>query len=125
LKYSETDIFPEKTDFSDTGIDFRDARVPIVDISRYLKVSRAYSDEDSSIIVFNINDSVLIFDVDSVVEFVPVTVENIESVPDFIQNRMELDFVWSVGKIREELIFFLDLGNVLDEKDIKKLPLWQ
>ncbi|MFH1416166.1 MAG: chemotaxis protein CheW [Elusimicrobiota bacterium] len=125
LRYKGTDIYPEKTDFSDTGIDFRDARIPIIDISRRLEMERAYSDEDRSIIVFNIEDSALSFDVDSVVEFVQVTVEDIESIPDFIKNRMKLDFIWSVGKIRGELVFFLDLGNVLNEKDIKKLPIWQ
>ena len=80
-------------------------------------------DEDTKVLIVNMNDMLLGFTVDSVTEIVRINDEEIVDTPPTLKD-FEHRFLSGVGKLGEKLILLLDLKKVLtpdEEQQVQEL----
>ena len=59
------------------------------------------------------NNRLIGFEIEGAKNFIKLPIENVERVPEFIRKRMHEDYIWGIGKLGEELIFFINFEEVL------------
>jgi purine-binding chemotaxis protein CheW len=69
--------------------------------------------ENTRIIVANIDETVMGFIVDSVSEVIRLPEKNVEPAPAVIAGRIGTEYVMGVGKMEDRLLVLLDLDRML------------
>jgi purine-binding chemotaxis protein CheW len=111
---------PRAPDFIEGVIDLRGKVLPIVDMRKRFLIEDKDRDEQTRIVVVNIDDMVVGLIVDSVSEVLRVDNNKIEPPPKIIAG-IEAQFLKGVIRLDNRLIIYLDLGKILSASEIARL----
>ena len=114
---------PNSPDFVDGVINLRGRIIPVVDLRIKLGLGKKTSDQNTRIIVVELNDSTIGFIVDSVSEVLRIPKSITEAPPELIAG-VNSEYITSVGKLEDRLLILLDLERVLsvnENNEIKKI----
>jgi len=93
-------------------INLRGEIVPILDLRKKFNLPNAETTSDSRIIIVKIEDMVIGFIVDSVVEVIQLNEESIETVSN-ISSDLSLDYIFGVGKVDGRIVTLLNLEKLI------------
>ena len=96
-------------------INLRGKLVTVVDLHKRLGFKRSRPEEDSKIIVSDVEDGVLGMMVDNVIEVARIPESQIEPPPAMSTGQIDVKYIMGIAKMKDRLIVILDLQNVLLE----------
>ena len=95
-------------------MNLRGRLVTVVDLRRRFKLEARRPDENSRIIVVDSRDAPDGFLVDEVTEVARIPSDSIESVPAYVADGIESEYVTGIAKVGERLITLVDPLKVLE-----------
>ena len=112
---------PKTPDFVEGVINLRGTVIPVIDLKkRFGFVTGAQDENDSRIIVIDIDGHTVGVVVDEVNEVLRLPEKDIEPPPTFI-GGVDAEFLTGVGKVDDRLLVLLDLGRVLSGREKAEL----
>ena len=111
---------PQTPPYVEGVINLRGEVIPIIDLRKRLDVELKDNDENTRIVVVDIERQVMGMIVDSVSEVLRIPSSTIESPPE-IATGANADYIQGVAKLEDRLLIFLDLAHVIDLDAIKEM----
>ncbi|WHH57529.1 chemotaxis protein CheW [Petroclostridium sp. X23] len=114
---------PNTPTFIEGIINLRGRVHPIFNLRKKFKFDTKAFDDDTKIVIVNVNDSNVGFIVDQVSEIVRIDNEQIEDAPGLVTG-VNHKYISGVGKIEDRMIILLDLNlvfTVTEQEEIKEL----
>jgi len=106
---------PNSAAFVEGVINLRGKVLPIIALRRCFGLEDRRHDQQTRIVVVEVNGNVLGFIVDSVSEVLRIPVETIEPPPRL--GRVERQYVSGVGKLDDRLLILLDLDRLMSDAE--------
>ena len=111
---------PNTPDFVEGVINLRGRVIPVIDLRTRLGHPRREHNNNTRVIVVNVNGMTLGFIVDSVREVLRIP-KSITEPPPSITAGVNSEYITAVGKLENRLLILLDLEKVLDLKQKEEL----
>ncbi len=111
---------PRAPAFVEGVINLRGLVIPIIDLRRRFGLSVKAMDQETRIIVIEINGMTVGFVVDSVSEVLRIPASTVEPPPPVVAG-LDSDYISGVGKLQDKLLILLDLDKLLSADDIQVL----
>jgi purine-binding chemotaxis protein CheW len=110
---------PNAPEFVSGIINLRGRVIPVIDLRCRLGLPPKEHDNNTRIIVIEVNGKTIGFIVDAVKEVIRIP-QNITEAPPEIVSGINSDFIKAVGKLDDKLLILLDLNKVFnaDEKEL-------
>ena len=123
IKPQEVFKVPNTPAFVEGLLNLRGKVLTVFNLRKRFNMPEKENDENTKIIIVNMNGMLLGFTVDSVTEIVRVPDEEIESTPPVLQN-FDRRFLSGVAKLDDKLILLLDFEKVLtpdEERQVRDI----
>jgi len=102
---------PNTPEYVDGVINLRGTVIPIIDLKVKFKLGRKERNEDSRIIVVNVNEKTLGIVVDEVAEVIRINEEQVDD-SSTISAHINDDYIKGVAKVEDRLVIILDLEKI-------------
>lgn len=109
---------PQAPDYIRGIINLRGRIIVVLNLNVIMGMETKEQDENTRIIVANIDETVMGFIVDSVSEVIRLPEKNVEPAPAVIAGRIGTEYVMGVGKMEDRLLILLDLDKVLSANEL-------
>lgn len=106
---------PNSPEFVDGVINLRGKVIPIVGLRRRFGLADLAHDNQTRIVVVEVNGTVLGLIVDSVSEVLRIPAESVEPPPRL--GKIEREYVRGVGKLDNRLLILLDVDRLLSDTE--------
>lgn len=106
---------PQTPSFMEGIINLRGRIIPVIDLRKRFQLSITEHDDDTRIVVVEMNGQTVGVTVDAVKEVVRLSTANIETPPASI--AVDSRFINGVGKTDDRLIILLDIDQVLTAQE--------
>lgn len=106
---------PKAPNYIEGVINIRGAIIPVIDLRKKFELSQYSRDEQSRIVVVNLDGQLTGLIVDSAREVVKISCANIEPVPEMLDTRIDTAFIKGVGKLAggQRMVIILDMAKVI------------
>lgn len=106
---------PKAPDYIEGVINIRGDIIPVIDLRKKFDLSHYDRDEQSRIVVINLDGQRTGLIVDSAREVVKISCSNIEPVPEMLDTRIDTAFIQGVGKLAggQRMVIILDMAKVI------------
>jgi len=111
VKPQEVTKMPGTPDYVEGVVNLRGKVIPIVDLKVKFKLNKEERNEDTRIIVVNVNNKVIGMIVDEVFEVLRINEEQIDDTSD-IAVAISDDYLQGVAKFEDRLIILLNLEQI-------------
>ncbi len=102
-------------------INLRGRIIVVLNLNVIMGMESKEQDENTRIIVANIDETVMGFIVDSVSEVIRLPEKNVEPAPAVIANKIGTEYVRGVGKMDNRLLILLNLDKVLSVNELHSI----
>ena len=103
---------PNSPGYVDGVINLRGRVIPVIDLRQKLGLPRKEHDNNTRIIVVEVNNKTVGFVVDAVREVLRIPVSITEAPPE-IASGINSEYIKSVGKLEDRLLILIDLEKIL------------
>ena len=121
IRYQEATKIPRMPKFIEGIINYRGSVLPVINLARRFDTGELEVTKKTKILVSKIDDKYAGFIVNDVSEIIKFSEEDIEPAP-FIVSSEANAYLKKVGKKDGRLISIVDLGKILNDSEIKRLP---
>ncbi|MCF8240148.1 MAG: chemotaxis protein CheW [Melioribacteraceae bacterium] len=111
---------PNSPSFVEGVINLRGKVIPVVDLRSRLRMDKVEHNQQTRIIVVEINERTIGFIVDEVKEVLRIP-ENITEPPPDMVSGIDAEYITAVGKLDDRLLILLDLEKVFSLDEIENL----
>lgn len=111
---------PNVPDFVEGVINLRGRVIPVIDLRTKLKIQKKDRDNNTRIIVVEIEGKTIGFIVDSVKEVLRIPTSITEAPPEMVTG-IDSDYIMAVAKLDDRLITLLNLEKILSNTEKDKL----
>lgn len=112
IKVQDITKMPHMPDFVEGITNLRGKVIPVIDLRKRFKLHSAAENDDTRIVVVEIDGIMAGMVVDMVTEVLRVSDDNIEP-PSPMVSTVNTAFITSIAKVEDRLIILLDLGEIL------------
>lgn len=119
-RYIESMKIPKASEFIEGIIKLRNQVIPIINLRHRFQYKKQSIDNDSRIIIVEIQGNIVGFVVDSVKEVMRISDEMIDHAPDILSTRTA-KYMSGVCKIDDRMIILLDLDKVFSNRELDEL----
>ncbi|MCZ7384552.1 MAG: chemotaxis protein CheW [Candidatus Methanoperedens sp.] len=109
---------PQAPDYIRGIINLRGRIIVVLNLNVIMGMETREQDENTRIIVANIDETVMGFIVDSVSEVIRLPEKNVEPAPAVIAGKIGTEYVMGVGKMEDRLLILLDLDRMLGRNQL-------
>ncbi|MCX7748544.1 MAG: chemotaxis protein CheW [Clostridia bacterium] len=120
VKYQEVTKLPNMPEFIDGIINLRGSVVPIVNLNKRFAFGETEITKKTKIIITKIENMLIGYIVNDVSEIIKLPEENIEA-PTNLFYKVGNTYLKNIGKRDGKLILILDLGSILNDRELKHL----
>ena len=120
VSYKEPVKVPNTPNFIEGIINLRSEIKPIVNLKKRFNINGESIDEETRIIVMNIDSKQVGFIVDDASEVITISDDNIEAAPDIIAG-IDRRYITGIGKVNDRILILLDLDKLFSVKEIESL----
>jgi purine-binding chemotaxis protein CheW len=120
IKMKEITRIPNAPEFVEGVINLRGQITTVTDLRKRLGVNGYKDNEQTRIIIVELEDSTIGMIVDSVSEVLRLSKKDIDSTPE-IAASFETKYVRGVGKLKDRLLILLDLNKILKPRELREL----
>lgn len=121
IRMPEITRIPQSPDYVVGVINLRGKIIVVINLGMRFGLTSKELDDDSRIIVVEVDNHVLGMVVDSVSEVLRLPSEDVEPAPEVIKAKINADYLKGVGKLSDRLLILLDLEKVLTEEEITEV----
>lgn len=119
--YQDPTLLPNAPDFMEGIVNYRDKVVPIINLKKRLLLGEVNYDNNTRIIVIDLNGKEVGFLVDEVSQTIRLDDKEIEDTPELI-SAVDKNYITGVGKLEEKrLLILIDLNEILTLKEVEEL----
>ncbi len=104
---------PQAPEYIRGIINLRGRIIVVLNLNVIMGMDTKEQDENTRIVVANIDETVMGFIVDSVSEVIRLPEKNVEPAPAVIASKIGTEYVQGVGKMEDRLLILLDLDKIL------------
>jgi purine-binding chemotaxis protein CheW len=115
-----TDV-PDMPNFVKGVINLRGKVIPIMDLRLRFNMEEREYDDRTCVIIVNISESTIGFIVDTVLEVVDISEENIDPPPQFKTASGYERYVSGIGKIGNDVKIILDADKIVHREELDKI----
>jgi len=112
---------PNVPSFIEGVLNLRGQIAAIINLRKRLGKEPKKNDENTRIIVIELNDATLGVMVDSVSEVKYLSSQNIEEIPRILALKDDSKFLKGVGKLEDGLLTLMDLKELFSEEELKEI----
>lgn len=116
IRVPEITKIPQLLSYVEGVINLRGSLVPVIDLAERFGITRNLTDEDSRIVVVELDDLTAGMIVDSVSEVLSISNDDIDKAPDIITKGVSERYIQGVGKINERLLILLDIERIFTDE---------
>jgi len=120
VTYKEPTKVPNTPDFIEGIINLRGQIIPIVSLKKRFNISGELINDETRIIVMNLDSKQVGFIVDAASEVRTISEEDIENAPDIVAG-IERKYITGIGKIGEKILILLDLDKLFSKEEKESL----
>ncbi len=110
---------PQAPDYVKGIINLRGRIITVLNLNTIMGIENKEQDENTRIIVANVNETVMGFMVDCVSEVLHLQAKNIEPAPAVIASKISTEYLDGVGKMDNRLLILLNLEKVFSSSIFK------
>ncbi len=121
IRMPETTRIPQAPEYVKGVINLRGKIIVVVSLDVKFNIEAKEVDENSRVIVVEVDDTILGMVVDSVSEVIRLPHSSVENAPDIITSKIKAEYIEGVGKLDERLLILLDLKKVLQESEMDQI----
>lgn len=118
--YQEIIKVPNVPSFIEGIINYRGSVIPIICLAKRLSIKAKEVDNNTRIIIINLQGKQIGFIVDEASSTIRISSEDIDPAPSIIGN-IDTKYIKGVGKPGNRLIILVDLENILTSEEIKEV----
>ncbi len=118
--YKKSIKVPNSPSFIEGIVNYRGEVIPIVNLKKKFNLECAKVDNNTRIIVINLEDKQVGFIVDEASQTLKLSDEEIELAPEIVTG-MERKYLTGVGKKDDRLVMLLDLKKVLSKEEKEQI----
>lgn len=112
---------PNSPDFVEGVINLRGNIIPVIELRKRLNLYTEETDEDSWILILDIEGKVTGFIVDSVSKVLKILKSSIEPPPELVVAGLESQYIHGVCDIGDKLLILLNFNHILLVEELQKL----
>jgi purine-binding chemotaxis protein CheW len=112
---------PNVPSYIEGVLNLRGQIAAIINLRKRLGKEPKKNDENTRIIVIELNDAIVGVMVDSVSEVKYLSSQNIEEIPRFLSLKDDSRFLKGVGKLEDGLLTLMDLKELFSEEELKEI----
>lgn len=120
VKSAQLECFPQLPPFVEGTINFRNENIPVIDLAKRFGLTEP--NNELPIITVEMKGRVVGICVSSVADVFKLALDDVEPLPHLVEQQIEENYIWGLGKLGDEIIILLDLDEVLNETEIAQLP---
>jgi len=102
-------------------INLRGKVIAVIDLARQLALPSSEQDEETRIIVVDLDDNIVGMLVESASEVMKISEENIEATPAVIESKIDTRYIEGIGRVGEHLFVLLDLNKVFSSEEMESI----
>ncbi|NLH97097.1 MAG: purine-binding chemotaxis protein CheW [Clostridiaceae bacterium] len=121
IKYQEPARIPRMPSFIEGVINYRGRVLPVINLVKRFELGKMDVNKKTKILVTKIGEKYAGFIVNDVMEIMRFTEEETEMAPSVV-NAGTAPFLKMIGKKGDMLYSIMDLENILNEAEKKRLP---
>lgn len=106
---------PHSPDYVKGVINLRGKIITVVNLDTRFGMEQKVHDDNSRIIVAEVDENVVGIVVDSVSEVLRLPLSTLEPVPEIISGKINANYLKSVGKLEDRMLILLDITKVVME----------
>jgi purine-binding chemotaxis protein CheW len=106
---------PHSPDYVKGVINLRGKIITVVNLDTRFGMEQKVHDDNSRIIVAEVDENVVGIVVDSVSEVLRLPLSTLEPVPEMISGKINANYLKSVGKLEDRMLILLDITKVVME----------
>jgi len=125
IRMEQITNIPNTSEYIEGVINLRGGIIVVIDLAMKLGLPTKKSDNNTRIIVIEVNKNTVGMVVDSATEVLRLKGDQVEPAPAVITEKINSDYIEGVGILDERLLILLDLARVLQAKDIEHVQLAQ
>lgn len=110
---------PNSPDFVEGVINLRGRVIPVIDLRTRLGMVKKEHDQNTRIIVIEVQGNTLGFIVDAVKEVLRIP-SGITEIPPELTSGVDSEYIKSVGKLEDRLLILIDLEKIFAQPDQMK-----
>lgn len=114
--YQESTKLPNVPEFIEGIINYRGEVIPIINLKKRFNLEDKGVDNNTRIVVINLNDKQIGFVVDEASQTVRLHDKDIDPAPNIVAG-IDKEFITGVGKLENRLIILIDLEKVLSKEE--------
>jgi purine-binding chemotaxis protein CheW len=113
LKMLEITVIPNSPDYIEGIVNIRNKIIPLIDTRQKLNMPKKEYDQDTRIMVVELNERNVGFIVDKVDEVLRIPKNITEPPPDLLLDNIESEYITSVARFQDRLLILLDLKKLV------------
>jgi purine-binding chemotaxis protein CheW len=121
IRIEEITKLPDVEEYIKGVINLRGGIIVIIDLAMKLGLPVKESDNNTRIIVVDIDNSSVGMIVDSATEVLRLNGKDIKSAPSIITRKINASYLEGVGVVGDRLLILLNLAKVMGDTDFKKI----
>lgn len=115
-RMTEVTRVPNAPSYVEGVINLRGKVIPVIDLRKRLLMPTRPHDQDTRIIVVEIDSKVIGFVVDKVNEVLRIP-QSVTEAPPSMVSGIKSDYITAIGKLTDRLIILLDLDKILSDDE--------
>ncbi|HRE58944.1 MAG: chemotaxis protein CheW [Candidatus Kapaibacterium sp.] len=115
-RMTEVTRVPNAPSYVEGVINLRGKVIPVIDLRKRLMMNARGHDQDTRIIVVEIENKVIGFVVDKVNEVLRIP-QSVTEAPPSMVSGIKSDYITAIGKLTDRLIILLDLDKILSDDE--------
>lgn len=112
---------PHAPAFVEGVINLRGQILPVIDLRKRFNLNSTELEEDTRIIVVEINNSLLGLIVDGVKEVLRIPSDSVSPPPQIVANGIGAEYIKGIAHFDEKMIILIDLKRVFSEDEMNSL----
>ncbi|MBC7085950.1 MAG: chemotaxis protein CheW [Methanomethylovorans sp.] len=121
IRIPEITRIPHSPDYVKGVINLRGKIITVINLDTRFGMTQNKHDDNSRIIVAEVDENVVGFVVDSVSEVLRLSASTVEPVPEIISSKINTNYLKGVGKLEDRMLILLDISKVVTEDTPSKV----
>lgn len=121
IRMVEVTPVPHSPSFVEGVINLRGQILPVIDLRKRFGLSSSSADEDTRIVVVEINHNLIGLIVDGVNEVLRIPSETVNPAPQIVSSGIGAEYIQGIAHYNEKMIILIDMGRVFNNDEMQNL----
>lgn len=121
IRMVEVTPVPHSPDFVEGVINLRGQILPVIDLRKRFNLESSVANEDTRIVVVEINKNLIGLIVDGVNEVLRIPSETVNPAPQIVSSGIGAEYIQGIAHYNEKMIILVDLERVFSSDEMENL----